>query len=99
MGALHGAQNIGALGVHDLGGQKEDKSIDLACPPLKYWEFQVNVPRTPRKPWALRHGPGGDLSCCCNDLGCGCKCSDLTLALLPHPALCAGGLDCLQLLW
>ena len=56
MGSL-GAQNIGALGVHDMGGQKEDKSIDMACPPLKYWEFQVtgslNVETNAN---ALRHG-------------------------------------------
>ena len=38
----------GALGVHDVGGIEElkDASIDLECPPLKYWEFQVaHVPR------------------------------------------------------
>ena len=45
MGSL---QNIGALGVHDMGGQKEDKSIDLVCPPLKYWEFQVTGSRKPK---------------------------------------------------
>lgn len=36
-----GSHRIGALGVHDLGGQEEEKPIDLECPPLKYWEFQV----------------------------------------------------------
>ena len=38
----------GALGVHDVGGVKSslkdkdlDMPLDLKCPPLRYWEFQV----------------------------------------------------------